>query len=106
MGKISWTYSVGNEEVLHRVKKERNILHAIKRKKANWIGHILCKNCLLIQIIEEKVEGGIVVMGRQGRKRMQLLEDLKEVTGSWSLKEEAYIALRVELALENAMNLS
>jgi hypothetical protein len=31
--------------VLHSVKEERNILHTIKRRKANWIGHILCRNC-------------------------------------------------------------
>ena len=30
MGKISWTDRVRNEEVLHRVKEERNILHAIQ----------------------------------------------------------------------------
>jgi hypothetical protein len=30
-----------NKEVLQRVKEERNILHTIKRRKANWIGHIL-----------------------------------------------------------------
>jgi hypothetical protein len=29
-----------NEEVLHRVKEERNILHTVKRRQANWIGHI------------------------------------------------------------------
>jgi hypothetical protein len=46
MGKISWTDRVRNE-VLHRVKEERNILHTIKRRKANWIGHILRTNCLL-----------------------------------------------------------
>jgi hypothetical protein len=32
---------VQNEEVLHRVKEERYILYTIKRRKANWIGHIL-----------------------------------------------------------------
>ena len=31
MEKITWTDRVGNEEVLHRVKAERNILHEIKR---------------------------------------------------------------------------
>ena len=42
-GEIIWTDRVRNEEVLglHRVKEERNILQAIKRRKANWIGHIL-----------------------------------------------------------------
>jgi hypothetical protein len=47
MEKISWTDRVRNEEVLHRVKEERNILLTIKRRKANWIGHILRRNCLL-----------------------------------------------------------
>jgi hypothetical protein len=45
---------VRNEEVLHRVKEERNILHTIKRRKANWIDHILRKNCLLKYIIVKK----------------------------------------------------
>ena len=40
MGKINWTDRVRNEEVLHRVKEERNIIHTIKRRKANRIGHI------------------------------------------------------------------
>jgi hypothetical protein len=46
-------------------------------------------NCLLKQIIEEKVEGGIEMGERQEKRRMQLLDDHKEITGSWSLKEEA-----------------
>jgi hypothetical protein len=53
---ISWTDRVRNEEVLHRVKEERNIIHKIKIRKANWIGDILCRNCLLKQVIQEKVD--------------------------------------------------
>jgi hypothetical protein len=45
--RISWTDHVRNEEVLHRVKEERNILHTIKKRTANWIHHILRRNCLL-----------------------------------------------------------
>jgi hypothetical protein len=41
MEKKSWTDGINNEAELHRVKEERNILHTIRRKKANWIGHIL-----------------------------------------------------------------
>jgi len=51
MEKIGWTDRVRNE-VLHRVKEQRNILQSIKRKKANWIGHILGTNCLLKHVIE------------------------------------------------------
>jgi hypothetical protein len=55
--KIRWTDRVRNEVVLYRVKEERNILHAIKMRKANWIGHILYRNCLLKLVIERKIEG-------------------------------------------------
>jgi hypothetical protein len=51
MEKISWTDRVRNK-VLHMVKEVRNIVHTIKRTKANWIGHILRRNCLLKDIIE------------------------------------------------------
>jgi hypothetical protein len=78
MEKISWTDRVRNEEVLHRVKEERNIVHTIKRRKANWIGHILRRNGLLKHVIEGKIEGRIEVTGRLGRRRKQLLDDLKE----------------------------
>ena len=78
MEKISWTDRVRNEEVLHRVKEERNNLHTIKRRKANWIDHILRRNCLLKHVIEGKIEAGIQVTGRQGRRRKQLLNDLNE----------------------------
>jgi hypothetical protein len=41
MEKISWTDHVRNEEVLLRLSEQRNILHEIRKRKANWIGHIL-----------------------------------------------------------------
>jgi hypothetical protein len=51
MGKFSWTDRLRNE-VLHRVNEGKNILHTIKKKKANCIGHILRRNCLLKHVIE------------------------------------------------------
>jgi hypothetical protein len=57
MEKISWTDHVRSEEALHRVIEERNIIHTVKRRKANWIGHILRRNCLLKHIIKGKIEG-------------------------------------------------
>jgi len=47
MEKISWTKSVRNEETLHTGKQERNILTTTVRRKADWTGHILRRNCLL-----------------------------------------------------------
>ena len=58
MEKISWTDHVWNEDVLLRVKEQRNILHEIRKRKANWIGHILPRNCLLQRVIEWKIQGG------------------------------------------------
>jgi hypothetical protein len=89
MEKISWTNRVRNEEVLHRVKEERHILHTIKRRKANWIGHILRRNCLLKHVIEGKLEGRIEMTGGRGRRRKQLLDDFQEKRRYWKLKEEA-----------------
>jgi hypothetical protein len=42
--------------VLYRVKEERNILHKIKRGKANWIGHGFQRNCLLKHMVGGKVK--------------------------------------------------
>jgi len=67
--KISWTDHVRNE-ILLRVKEQKNVLHEISKRKANWIGHILHRNCLLQRVIEGKIEGGIEVIevtGRRGR---------------------------------------
>jgi len=62
--KISWTDHVRNEEVLLRVAKQRNILHEIRKRKANWIGQVLGRNCLLQLVIEGMIKGGIEVTGR------------------------------------------
>jgi hypothetical protein len=67
---------VRNEEVLHRAKEERDILHTVKRRKANWIGHILRRNCLLKHVTEGRIEGRIEGAGRRGRRRRQLLDAL------------------------------
>jgi len=58
MEKISWADNVRNEEVLLRVKDQRNILHEISKRKANWIGHILHRNCILQRVIEGKIKRG------------------------------------------------
>jgi hypothetical protein len=55
MEKISWADCMRNEEVLHRVKEDRNIIHTIKRRKAN-------RNCLLKHITKGKIGGGTEVM--------------------------------------------
>jgi len=89
MEKIRWTDHVRNEEVLLRVKEQRNILHETSKRKANWIGHILRRNWLLQSVIGGKIKWGIKVTGRRGRRRRKLLDDFKESRGYSHLKKEA-----------------
>jgi len=83
--KISSTDRGKNEEVLHRVKEDRNILHAIKLRNAMWFGDILRRNCILRPSREGKTEGE----GKRERRRKYLLDDLKEKRNYWKLKEQA-----------------
>jgi hypothetical protein len=85
MEKISWIDRMRNEEVLLRVNEHRNILHEIQKRKANWIGHILRRNCLLKQVIELKIKGEMEMTVR----RKKLLAELKDKRGYSHLKEEA-----------------
>jgi hypothetical protein len=75
--------------VLHRVKEERNILNTVKRRKANWIGQILRRNCLIQHVIDGKIHRRTEVTGRRGRRRIRPLYDVKEARGYWKLQEEA-----------------
>jgi hypothetical protein len=69
--------------------KNRAVIDTIKGRKANWIGHILHRNCLLKHVIEGKLEGRIETTGRWGKSHKHLLNDLTEKTRYWKLKEEA-----------------
>ena len=75
--------------MLLRVNEQRKILHEIRKRKANWVGHILRRNCLLKQVIEGKIKGEKEMTRRRGRRRKKLLDDLKERRGYSHLKEEA-----------------
>jgi len=88
MEKISWTNHVRNEELLLRVNEQRNIVHEIRKRKANWIGHILCRNSILKQVIEGKTKREMEVARRRGRRRKKLLDDLNYRRGYSYLKEE------------------
>ena len=80
--------SCENEEVLVRVNEQRNILHEIRKRKANWIGRIVRRNCLLKHVIEGKPKGEMEVTRRRGRRRKKLVDALKDRRGYSHLKEE------------------
>ncbi|KAJ4441930.1 hypothetical protein ANN_11793 [Periplaneta americana] len=55
MVRVKWTDRIRNEAVLERVGEERMILKLIKKRKRNWLGHWLRRNCLLKDALEEMV---------------------------------------------------
>jgi hypothetical protein len=60
---ISWADFVKNE-ILRRVKEERNILYTVLQRKANWTGHIWHRTCFLKYILKGKLHGRAEVTGR------------------------------------------
>ena len=67
MDKIIWTVRLKKEQALHTVVWERNILHTLKRRKVNWIGHIFSRTCLLKHVIEGKT-GRVMRAGKVRKK--------------------------------------
>jgi hypothetical protein len=55
---------VKNDEVLHVIKENRNILHETETRKANWTGHIFCRNCPVKHVVEGKIKVGTEATGR------------------------------------------
>jgi len=99
---IIFTNRVKNEKVLGRDKRKRNILHTIKRRRANLIGYSFSRNSLLKHVTEGKKK----VRKRRGRRRKQLLDDVKENRRYWKLKEEALDRFYQERAVEEVVDMS
>jgi hypothetical protein len=55
-GEVQLNGVMRNEEVVHKVKEERNVLHTVKIRKDSFIGYMLRRNCLLKHIIEGSIE--------------------------------------------------
>src|ERR1051325_1310566 len=84
MEKISWKDLKTNDEVLHLVEEERNIVITIEKRKKNWIGYIVRGNSLLKLVLEGRMEG----KRPRGRQRIGMVDELKE--GSYvSMKRRA-----------------
>jgi hypothetical protein len=76
------------EEVLQRVKAERNVLQAIIKRKAKWIGNIGRRNCFLDHFMQGETEGRKELMGRRGRRCKQLME-IERGSNRWHSEENS-----------------
>jgi hypothetical protein len=74
--------------------------------KAELIGDILLRNCILKHVNEGKMEGRIEVTERRGSRRRELLNDLKKKRGCWEFNTGHWSSFCAEFALEKPLDLS
>jgi hypothetical protein len=88
-GKDELDQSCENGKVLHTARRRGiSYIQHVECRLARC-GHILHRNCLLKHVTEGEIQGRTEVMGRRGRRSLQLLDDLKEKTGYSKMKQEA-----------------
>ncbi|KAJ4442508.1 hypothetical protein ANN_04095 [Periplaneta americana] len=73
MERVKKTDRIRNEAVLKRMGEERMMLKLISKRKRNWLGHWLRRNCLLEDVLEGMVNGRRV----RGRRRYQMIHDIE-----------------------------
>ena len=61
-----------NAVVLERVGEERITLELIRKRKINWLGHWLRRNCLLKDALQGMVNGKKI----RGRRRYQMIDNI------------------------------
>ena len=72
MERVKWTDKINNAVVLERVGEGRIMLELIRKRKRNWLGHWLRRNCLLKDALEGMLNGKKV----RGRRRCQMIENI------------------------------
>jgi hypothetical protein len=77
MEKIKLSEKVSNEQ--ERIGEKRTLLNSVLRRNANWIGHILRRNCLL----HDAIEGQMTEVKGVGRRKTQPLVDLRNRRKYW-----------------------
>ena len=61
-----------NAVVLERVGEGRIMLQLMRKRKRNWLGHWLRRNCLLKDVLEGMVNGNKI----RGRRRYQMIDNI------------------------------
>ena len=69
---VKWTNKIKNSVVLERVGEGRIMLELIKRRKRNWLGCWLRRNCLLKDALEGMVNGKKV----RGRRTYLMIDNI------------------------------
>ena len=72
MCRVKWTDKIKNAVVLESVGEGRIMLELIRKRKRNWLGHWLRKNCLL----KDALKGMVNEKDVQGRRRYQMIDSI------------------------------
>ena len=72
MEHVKWTYKIKNAVVLKRIGEGRIMVELIRKRRRNWLGHWLRRNCLLKDALEGMVNGKKV----RGRRRHQMIDNI------------------------------
>ena len=70
--RVKWTDEMKNAVVLERMGEGRIMLELIRKRKRNWLGHWLKRNCLLKDALEGMVNRKMV----RGRRRYQMIDNI------------------------------
>lgn len=78
MGKstnVKWLDKITNEDDLKRIGEERSLIRIIDKRKINWVGHELRRECLLRYALEGMMKG----QQKNAKKRIwQFKEGLRQ----------------------------
>ena len=76
IGRISWRDKVSNDDVLSKLKTEKQLLQDIQKRKCKYFGHIKRRNNILTTALEGKLNG----KRPRGRPRNNWFGDIREWT--------------------------
>ena len=72
MESVKWADKIKHAVVLERVGEGRIMVELIRKRKTNWPGHCLGRNCLLKDALEGMGNGRKV----RGRGRYQMIDNI------------------------------
>ena len=70
--KVSWMDRKTNDEVLKMAEEKRLLIDTIRKRKKNWMGHILRRDSLINVALEGRMEG----KRSRGRQRVKMMDDI------------------------------
>lgn len=97
MWRIPWTDKITNTEVLTKMQKEFEIINSIKKRKLQYLGHIMRgpKYALLQLIVQGKISGKRNI----GRRRISWLKNLRDWFGCNNIQLFRAAVNKVQIAV-------